>query len=544
MKLMAKTILLDCNLRDGGYYNDWDFPIDVINYYLQAMKSAGVNVAEIGFRSLQNEGFKGACAFSTEHFINSLIIPNDITLAVMVNGIELIKDGQVQQATLEKLFPESADVSQIRLVRVACHPRDFVNVLPASAWLKKQGFDVAFNLMQASDLSQNEVKNLATEATKWPLDVLYIADSTGSMTPDHTAKLIQWFRNNWSGAMGVHTHDNMSYALQNSLEAIQQGVSWVDATVTGMGRGPGNAKTEYLALEIAQQQGDACDIAPLMKLIQNYFLPMQRSCGWGTNAYYYLTGRYGIHPTYIQEMLGDSRYSTEDILVVINHLRKEGGKKFSINKLDAARNFYHGAPRGSWQPATLIQGREVLLLGTGSGVEAHREGIQAYIKRAKPIVLALNTQTQIDADLINARVACHHLRLLADCEIHNKLPQPLITPATMLPTSIQQSLKNKTLLDFGLSIRADTFEFADSHCLVPTSLVFAYALAVATSGKASRILLAGFDGYGSDDPRNIEMNLLIKCYSKSPGAVPIAAITPTRYVCPKKSIYGIIEDVS
>ena len=64
------------------------------------------------------------------------------------------------------------------------------------------------------------------------------------------------------------------------------------------------------------------------------------------------------------------------------------------------------------------------------------------------------------------------------------------------------------------------------------------SLAVAASGKAGRILLAGFDGYGADDPRNHEMNRLLKIYEQTAGARPVIAVTPTRYEVKTKSIYG------
>ena len=61
-------INLDCTLRDGGYYNNWDFEPSLIQDYLQAMDSLKINFVEIGFRSIKNEGFKGGVAYSTEHF--------------------------------------------------------------------------------------------------------------------------------------------------------------------------------------------------------------------------------------------------------------------------------------------------------------------------------------------------------------------------------------------------------------------------------------------------------------------------------------------
>lgn len=49
--------ILDCTLRDGGYYNPWDFPTDLINQYLEAMQAEGVDIVELGLRSMINNGF-------------------------------------------------------------------------------------------------------------------------------------------------------------------------------------------------------------------------------------------------------------------------------------------------------------------------------------------------------------------------------------------------------------------------------------------------------------------------------------------------------
>jgi len=535
------TILLDCTLRDGGYHNNWDFPRSLIDDYLKAMSAAKINIVELGLRTLKNESFKGACAFTTDSFLRSLEIPGGLAISVMINASELVAAEISLEAALETMFPETSSSSPVSVVRIACHVHEFSKVLPASNWLKQRGFTVGFNLMQVADLGQQEVENLALLASNWPIDTLYFADSMGSMTPDHTAQIIGYLRKHWRGPLGIHTHDNMGMALQNSLRALDEGVTWLDATVTGMGRGPGNAKTEYLALEVAQRSDVSRNLVPLMRAIRDHFQPMQHRCGWGSNTYYYLAGKYGIHPTYIQEMLGDTRYSEEDILAVIEHLRVEGGKKFSVYTLDSARNFYKGPPRGAWFPAALIEGRDVLLLGTGPGVAVHRAALEAYIRKEKPFVLALNTQSQINADLIDARVASHPVRLLADCEMHAQLPQPLITPASMLPPEVLKALRDKQLLDFGLGVKEGGFEFEPSFALLPTSLVIAYALAIATCGRARHVYLAGFDGYGSKDPRNMEMNKLLSLYSVHRDAVPLTSVTATLYDIPSKSIYGLIK---
>jgi len=539
MTFSGEPFVLDCTLRDGGYYNSWDFPVPLIEDYLLAMKAAQVDVVELGFRFLKNQGFKGPCAYTTDDFLLSLTIPRGLTVGVMLNGSDLCTDLGCE-AALERLFPAPAVASPVDLVRIACHFHELEIALPAAAWLAERGYRIGFNLMQIADRTREEVAELTRMANDWPIEVLYFADSMGSMTADDIASIAGWLQEGWDGALGIHTHDNMGLALSNTLRALAEGVSWLDATVTGMGRGPGNARTEELAIEAEVLRGRRANLVPLMTLIRKHFAPMKAKFGWGTNPFYYLAGKYGIHPTYIQETMGDARYSEEDILAVIDHLRAEGGKKFSFDTLEGARHFYVGSPRGSWKPAEAMAGREVLILATGPGVAAHRPALEAYIRRTRPLVIALNTQSAIDTQLIHLRIACHPVRLLADAEAHAALPQPLITPASMLHESILSELGDKDLLDFGMGIEPGLFEFHETHCITPTSLVLAYSLAVATSGKAARILMAGFDGYPPGDTRNNDVEAMLSAFASTGVDCSLESITPTIYkgLAPR-SLYGM-----
>jgi 4-hydroxy 2-oxovalerate aldolase len=537
---MNNIKILDCTLRDGGYYNEWNFSTEIVASYLEAMAALKVDFVEIGFRSTNNHGFKGGFAFSTDEFLNNLCIPKELDgkIGVMINASELLTSELSLEKVLEKLFVKKSD-SPVSLVRVACHVNEFEQALPAAKWLKSKGYLVGFNLMQIADRTSEEIQGLSKLANDHQLDVLYFADSMGSLDSLSVKHIIHAIQKVYNGEIGIHTHDNMNQALVNSIEAVNAGASWIDGTVTGMGRGPGNVQTEYLAIALSEHRGESGNMTKLLELIREQFRPLQEKYRWGTNPYYYLAGQYGIHPSYIQEMIADSRYNEEDILAVIDRLKVEGGKKFSFSLLDAARHFYQGQSRGEWAPAQIFQDREVLLIGSGPGARQHRKAIEAYVKKQAPIVLALNTQSAIEQSLIDFRVACHPIRLLADCEAYATLPQPLITPASMLPADVLESLQDKKLLDFGLQVQADTFEIYGTHCILPTSLVIAYALAVLVSGKVKKVLLAGFDGYGEDDPRNNEMNYILDEFRAKAIKIDMISITPTRYQIFQKSIYGL-----
>lgn len=536
-----KIKFLDCTLRDGGYYNAWDFDEQLIHEYLQAVRIAGVDIVELGLRSLKNDGFKGACAYSTDEFLASLAIPEGLTVGVMVNGSELVGTADMH-VVLEQLFPTQASESPVDLVRIACHVHEFEHALPAAHWLKARGFLVGFNLMQVAECSESEVKALAKAASGYPLDALYFADSMGSMNNEQTRTIIAWLRSEWQGAIGIHTHDNMGLALSNTMTAIDAGCTWLDATVTGMGRGPGNARSEELAIEVAELRNAPVNITPLLKLIRRYFKSMQASYGWGTNPCYYLAGKYGIHPTYIQEMLSDTRYDEEDVLSVIEHLRVEGGKKYSADKLNVARHFYQGDARGQWNPTAQFKDKKVLLLGTGPSVAKHKVAIEEFIRSRKPLVVALNAESSINPELIDFRIACQPLRLLADCDTHAKLPQPLIAPYSMLPADVIESLGSKNVFDFGVRVEDSRFSISETSATIPNSLTIAYALAVLTSGCAAHIFMAGFDGYVADELRNQEINRLLDLYHTLPYSIHLTSITQTLYNLPSKSVYALARE--
>jgi 4-hydroxy 2-oxovalerate aldolase len=540
---MNKVKLLDCTLRDGGYYNNWDFPPSLIGDYLKAMVSIQADYVEIGFRLLSNNNFKGGCAFSTDSYIKSLNIPEILKnkIGVMVNGSDLLSRGNSKNnihKVLRELFT-SKQQSPVILVRIACHINEFEYCLPAAIWLKNQGYKVGFNLMQINNVNEEKIAKLLKLASTYPIDVLYFADSMGSLNTQQITTIVNIFKNNWSGAIGIHAHDSMGNAVKNSMQAVNDGVSWIDCTVTGMGRGPGNAQTEYLSIELDSYRNLNTSKTKLLKLIRNHFRPLKEKYGWGVNPYYYLAGKYNIHPTYIQKMITDTRYNEEDIVSVIDYLKEQDGSKFNPDILETARHFYSDEAKGTWKPERIIKGNNVLIIGTGPGTARHQKAIESYIKKHNPFVIALNTQKSINEDLINARAACHPVRVLADYNEYLNLPQPLIVPASMLPDNVKQKLKQKELFDFDIAIDTNGFIFNANNCTLPNLLVLSYALAIATSGKAKKILLSGFDGYGTDDPRRKEIDKVFDLYQKTKNSVEFFSITETRYEIPIKSIYGM-----
>ena len=532
---------VDCTLRDGGYHNDWDFSVALTDEYLAAMAALGVDRVELGFRSLRRGGFKGSAAYTTDGFIDLLDVPAGLTLGVMINAAEIVLPADEQRAALAELFPATSR-ERVRLVRIAAHLEEVEASLPAIDWLKSEGYEVGINLMQVSEASLDEVTRLAQLIAPHAPDVLYFADSMGNLDPARVTGICGALRAGWDGPLGLHAHDNMTLAMANSAAALDAGSTWIDATVTGMGRGPGNTRTELLVLLLAERGWPMGDLTPLLRLVRDRFAPMQQHHGWGTNAFYYLAGQHAIHPSFLQELLAGDRYGIEEVLAAVDNLRVAKARRFDVRTLEGARDFFATtAGPGAWEPRELLEGREVLILGTGPSMAAHREAVEAYARAHRPYVIALNAAEPIDADLIDAHAACHPMRLLSDADRHTAITAPLVAPLAALPDDSPLRGGGKRILDFGLAVAPDAFEVRDSSASLPTPAVFAYALAVATAGRASRVLLAGFDGYADGDPRRAEDQVVLNRFAADAATPPLLAITPTAFDLPAASVYALLD---
>lgn len=539
--MLQKINILDCTLRDGGYYNNWNFSVDLINRYLKVMSEIKVDYVEIGFRFRDKKDFKGPCAYSDENFLNKLKIPKSLKIAVMINGSELLEKEYLRKKNnlLKNIFKKSSN-SKVKLVRIACHLSEVNKVMPVAAKIKRLGYKVAINLMQISDKSNDEIKDFCNLIKQYKIDIIYFADSTGSLNRDQTFQIVKNFKKYWSGNLGIHAHDNMNMAMDNTMTALNNGVNWIDSTVLGMGRGPGNVKTENLVLELEKKFKKKFNYNSLLKIIYKDFLPMKKKYGWGSNFYYYLSGLYKIHPSFIQGMLATNSFSSDKIIDVINNLKTEGGKKFSNDLLNMYKGYYLGKEKGKYQPKKNMKSKNILILGSGSGVQNHKKALEAFIKKNKLFVIALNTQNSLNPKLINIRAVCNTLRLLTDHQAFNHLPQKIVLPYQRLSKSIKEKFQKVKKLDFGIDVKNNSFKFLKSSAIIPNTLAISYALALANSGQAKKIYLAGFDGYDVNDPKRAEMDELFSIYNSLKKNVEIESITPTKYKIKSSSVYALL----
>lgn len=323
-------IVLDCTFRDGGYYTDWNFDLSLVNAYLEAIEKSKVEAIEIGFRS-PIEKMKGTYSNVKDDFIFRMLNKPKVNyFGVMINtsdfDIDLLKRNFI-----------SVDKSQINMVRLATHFKDVSKAEILCKELKGLGYFVCINLMQAADKSFDEISEKAKKINEWKsIDVLYLADSLGGMNQDSVIYAFKAIREGWDGLIGFHGHNNKSQAIDNSLEAVDIGVDFIDCTMLGMGRGPGNTEIEYLLGELNKRGFGEYNTDPIYEFVLKYFYPLRKQHDWGPSLLYYLSAEYNIHPTYVQTMLMEDT-PLVDILKVLNILKTKNSTSFKREILDEVK---------------------------------------------------------------------------------------------------------------------------------------------------------------------------------------------------------------
>ena len=126
-------------------------------------------------------------------------------------------------------------------------------------------------MMQAHGKSEKDYIETAKKIATWDvIDVLYFADSLGNMVPEDIQKICQLLKKSWPSSLGIHTHNNKNLALINSMTAVENGVTWCDSTITGMGRGAGNVSTEGLVMEMNLNGKHAGDATLLQESVEDF----------------------------------------------------------------------------------------------------------------------------------------------------------------------------------------------------------------------------------------------------------------------------------
>lgn len=537
--------ILDCTLRDGGYYNNWDFDNDLFLDYLDKIASSNIDFVELGLRNFPKEGFLGAFAYTTEDFLNSIELPEGPVYGVMVDAKTILSSSLPIEDAISELFVDSK-ISKIGLVRIAAHFDEIEMCEDIINSLHDLGYIVGLNLMQAGGKDDEIILKKVKLISNWnSLDVLYFADSLGNMDSTEVTRIISLIKSYWDKPIGIHTHNNMGKGLNNSIAAINEGVTWIDSTVTGMGRGAGNTQTEYLLTHLNNSNFEKkYNLEHIYDLVIKRFEKLQKKYNWGSNLLYYLGAQNNVHPTYIQNLLTDQRYNDEEKLASISYLSSlNNSNSYSDEVLTAALKFYNENCdiNGADSVKGLFQEKNILIITNSKSTHKYSKDIALYIEKYNPIVISINVNKFIPANLIDYYVISHNSKFLSESNLYKNIQKPLILPKCRFTKDELDEIAGLNFIDYGLDITKNILLPHENHVVIPYDITVAYLLGILLESKIKTLSVVGFDGYMKDDVRQEEMIDVLSLYKSHKNAVEINSLTPTTYPIKKGSIYAPFE---
>jgi len=250
---------LDVTLRDGGYRNNFGFSLDYALHHARESVAAGAEWVEIGYRngSFQPRPGTGLTGVGSDDYIRAVaeVIPPE-RICMILHPKNIVDDDLTQMYR--------AGVRLVRFCLPSRTPEPGLAMLREAAYI---GFTTTVNITRVSQLDRRRLVELAALSEDAGADVIYLADSNGSLLPDEVSRLVTLVRSVTGSAIGLHAHNNLGLALANSIAAVDAGATWIDSSVLGMGKGPGNLVTEqWLAYLARAGQADRYDLGRILTL--------------------------------------------------------------------------------------------------------------------------------------------------------------------------------------------------------------------------------------------------------------------------------------
>ena len=284
--------VLDVTLRDGGLCNNFEFTDEFVKELYNTNVKSGVDYMEFGYKASKNmfnESDFGKWKFCNEEDIRAIVGDNQTNLKISV----MADVGRCDYKT--DFLPKSESV--IDMVRVACYVHQIPAAIEMIEHFNSLGYETTCNIMAISQVSSEQVVQALEMLSKSSVDVIYLVDSFGSLYPENACELAQLYLDvaEKSGkTVGFHAHNNQNLAFANTIETLSYGVSYLDASMQGMGRGAGNCNMELL---LGFLKNPKYNIYYLLDFIENYMLPLKKQgIEWGYDVPYLFTGLLNQHP--------------------------------------------------------------------------------------------------------------------------------------------------------------------------------------------------------------------------------------------------------
>lgn len=506
--------ILDCTLRDGGYYTNWDFERSLVDTYLVAVNQMPIEYIEVGYRNLPQDEYMGEYGYCPVSTLQHVRKQCNKKIAVMLN------EKSTKVGDLEQLL--SPIVGLVDMVRLAVDPKNFDRALGLAKAIKER-YDivVAYNVMYMSTWKEEFYGKL--HQLNGVADLFCMVDSYGSITPQEAKAITERVKGELKCQVGFHGHNNLQLGLINTLTAIESGVDFVDGTIRGMGRGAGNLNTELLLTYLNKHQDLKVDFNVLGDVVAA-FEPLQQQYQWGTSLPYMLSGANSIPQKDVMEWVQNRIYSFNNIVRALDNRKGHVADNAKYPVFEATHKY-----------------SRVAIIGGGPMVQRHLAAIKTFIEEDADTAVVFATSRfaaqfrDVRCDKFYVLVGNESRRLEQSITEFGNAEKCILPPyPRTMGTDVPQMAKEQT---FELGSISIIDKYQDS-C---TSI----AVELAKELSDGEIYIVGYDGYRDAKLSDKEIMLtreneeIFERYAALEKT--LVSLTPSLYKQLKtKSIYSIL----
>ncbi len=486
--------VLDCTIRDGGYINNWDFSEEFGKALYRAVSKAGCSYMETGFYRAQGNKIWNACTSQ---------LLSEIKRAYHSGAkISLLVD--FQEGISPSMFLPSEE-SGADMLRVVTHKATREKAVKLASGLSDLGYETTVNFMGISNYSNAEVLELATlmEHYRDRVTYFYLADSFGSLIPSKTKELFEVMRFGTSAKLGFHPHNNLQLAFANVLAAVDAGVSIVDGSVLGMGRGGGNVCIEALLAFFQEHSPEKFSALPMLDFIEIFMEGISNEYKWGYSLPQVIAGVLRCHPHYPTNLLKLKSYSAKEVYDILKVIPEEQRGQYREDMLNSTVARYQKDTSGRMMAGVfgkmksfLASGRrKAMLISGGSSVGRFSESLKRLAQTEDRFIVGVNSAfSPIPLHAVFFGNARRYAKYIGN--VHQEV-DVLLGPSISVDEKVSESLNMAgRVSQASFSAYGDDAQMKLFPKLVPTNSGIEALLCLAKFGF-NDITIAGMDGYSA-----------------------------------------------